>query len=230
MVTFYYIFSSQNINKTGQSLHSVPEYGRKQDRRMVSSKSAGNIVSAESCTRALSSPRSIRPVDDPTSIKRAKSDYVYQDMDDFEKQYISNFKRAQQMEQIPFRASKQQHKQQQQMVRPHSEGRQVLRENRPNGSTSNSSSGGVTPRHSRNVTPRSNKTPRYEDVFTPRSDVSSMSSASAKHRKNVQVCVFLHKESIFFKQNYTMSKIPIHLNLKSVHNQFIMIDTILSRV
>lgn len=127
--------------------------------RMVSSKSAGNVMLDQYGNPVSPRQTPHNANSNQNAIKRAKSDYVIQD-DDFQRQYIANFKIAQSRENQVFHAPRQQRKSQQ---RPQSAGR----------ASTNSSSGGTTPRRSQNP-PKSAGTPN--DVFTPRSDASSARS------------------------------------------------------
>nr|XP_039270923.1 uncharacterized protein LOC120345514 isoform X2 [Styela clava] len=144
--------SAERVDKMGRPLR-MPDSGQ----RMMSSKSAGNVMLDQYGNPV--SPQQRQHSGNTSAIKKAKSEYVIQD-DDFQRQYIANFKIAQSRENQVFLAPRQQRRSQQ---RPQSAGR----------ASTNSSSGGTTPRRSQNP-PKSAGTPN--DVFTPRSDASSARS------------------------------------------------------
>ena len=135
-----------------------PGYRSGPTNRMVSSKSAGNIVAVDQYGAPISPQRASNRRNLEQS-KRAKSDYVYPNDDDLQQQYIESFKKAQSRENQAFHAPKQQYRSHH---RPQSAGK-----------SSNSSSGGLTPRRSQHH-PKSAVTPN--DVFSPPSDLSSSRS------------------------------------------------------
>lgn len=122
--------------------------------RMTSSKSAGNIIAVDQYGSPVS-PRQAPNGKNFDRTKRAKSDYIRQNDDDFQQQYLASFREAQSKENRAFRAPRQQ--------RPQS------------GKSSNSSNGG-TPRR---AIPRSAVSPN--DVFSPISDGSSARSNRNGH-------------------------------------------------